>query len=261
MDDTPYSADRSLYGKLRRRMARMVTTKPARLMGLRRPLLTISFDDAPTSAATTGAQVLARHGIHGTYFISAGLMGRDSHLGRYASADEVRALNGAGHEIACHTWSHIDCGRASLRDITDDLDWNQDALKRLGLPGSQTFAYPYGDVSPGAKPLINDRYLAARALHHGLITHGSDLNQAPAVGIEGAHGEQTALSWMDTALRTSDSWLILYTHDVRDEPSDWGCTPEVLDRLVTQAKAMGFEIVTFETGARIAQGMSLAKAA
>ncbi len=260
-DAVPYSADRSLYGKLRRRFARMVTTKPARLHDLKRPLLTISFDDAPVSAAHEGSAILAHHGVRGTYFISAGLSARDSHLGRYTTADDIQALHRAGHEIACHTFSHLDCGRAQARDIAAELQQNQDALKRMGVPSSRTFAYPYGDVSPAAKTLLNDRYLAARALHHGLITARTDLNQAPAVGIEGSCGEQTAFAWMDRAARTPDSWLVLYTHDVRPDASDWGCTPDALDRILTQAADMGFEVVTFETGARMAQGLTPAMAA
>lgn len=257
----PYSADRSLYGKLRRRVARMMTQKPATLSGLRRPLLTLSFDDAPVSAAREGAEILKKHGVHGTYFISTGLSGQDSHLGQYTTPEDIKALHAAGHEIACHTHTHIDCGRAAARDIAQELQRNHDALRLMGLTAPRTFAYPYGDVSPAAKALLHDRYLASRALHHGLITTGTDLNQAPAVGIEGQCGEQTAMTWLDKTAKTRDAWLILYTHDVRENPSDWGCTPAALDRIIDQARTMGFEIVTFEAGARRAQGLPLAKAA
>lgn len=257
----PYSADRSLYGKLRRRIARLVTTRPARLEGLARPLLTISFDDAPVSAAHEGAAILERHGVRGTYFISAGLSGQESHLGRYTEAADIQALATAGHEIACHTLSHLDCGRARGAAITAELDQSRDALTALGLPAPRTFAYPYGDVSPAAKGVLNNRFIASRALHHGLITTGTDLNQAPAVGIEGPDGEQVALGWIDRAAETPGSWLILYTHDVRDEPSSWGCTPEVLERLLTDALSKNFEIVTFEEGARRAHACDSARAA
>ncbi len=245
----PYSADRSLYGKLRRRLARLMATKPARLQGLARPLLTISFDDAPVSAAVEGAAILERHGVRGTYFISAGLCGQESHLGRYTEAADIQRLADAGHEIACHTLTHLDCGRAGDKAITAELDQNRDALVRLGVPAPRTFAYPYGDVSPAAKAVLTDRFVASRALHHGLITTGTDMNQAPAVGIEGADGEQVARTWLERAAATTDSWLILYSHDVRETPSNWGCTPQVLERLVVEAIGLGFDIVTFERGA------------
>lgn len=253
-ETTPYSADRSLIGKLRRRLARAMTRKPAHL-DLTRPLLTMSFDDAPTSAAHAGADILARHGVHGTYFISAGLMGKDSHLGHYTRVDEVKALYAAGHEIADHTFSHLDCGRAGGAAIAGNIEQNLRVLKHMGIPAPRTFAYPYGDVSPQAKALLDDRYLAARALHHGLIETGTDLNQAPAVGIEGRDGEKTALMWLDRAVKAR-AWLVLYTHDVRDAPSDWGCTPDVLERLLIKGLDMGFEVVTFEDGAKRAQPAS-----
>ena len=257
----PYSADRSLYGKLRRRLARLVTTKPARLEGLVRPLLTISFDDAPVSAAREGAGILERHGVRGTYFISTGLSGQESHLGRYTEAADIQALAKAGHEIACHTLTHLDCGRAKAPAIAAELDANREALRKLGLPAPRTFAYPYGDVSPAAKSVLNSRFIASRALHHGLVTTGADLNQAPAVGIEGKEGEGVARQWLERAADTPASWLILYTHDVRQTPSGWGCTPDVLERLVRDALANGFEIVTFEDGARRASGAESAPSA
>ena len=250
MQDTPYSADRSLYGKLRRRVARMVTTKPAHL-DLMRPMLTISFDDAPVSAAEAGAAILEKHGVRGTYFISSGLAGQDSHLGAYTSREDVARLAAAGHEIACHTFSHLDCGKARAADIASELNANRQALAALGVTPT-TFAYPYGDVSPWAKSLINDRFVAGRALHHGLITSGTDLNQAPGVGIEGPDGYRIARAWMDRAAAVN-AWVVLYTHDVRDNPSDWGCTPLVLERLVMRALESGFDIITFEQGARRAQ--------
>ena len=256
--ETPYSADRSLYGKLRRRVARLVTTKPAHL-ALERPLLTVSFDDAPVSAAEAGAAILERHGARGTYFISSGLAGQDSHLGRYTARDDVARLAAAGHEVACHTFSHLDCGKAKAGDIAAELDANLEALRAVGVEPA-TFAYPYGDVSPWGKALVNDRFIAGRALHHGLITTGTDLNQAPGVGIEGAGGYTVARAWMDRAAAVN-AWLVLYTHDVRDNPSDWGCTPLVLDRLIARATELGFEIVTFGQGARRAQGLEIAKAA
>ena len=258
--DTPYAADRSLYGKLRRRFARLVHTRPAILDGLRRPMITFSFDDAPQSAADKGAAILEKYGARGTYFISSGLNATDSHLGTFASDAVVQHLAERGHEIACHTYSHFDCGKGAGGDIEAELEQNRLAFRALGLPDAQTFAYPYGDVSPQAKALLSERFIAARALHHGMVVSGTDLNQTPAVGVEGQCGELTAQSWMDSAHKAK-AWLVLYTHDVREQPSDWGCTPQVLERLVKRAVDMRFEIVTFAEGARRASGQTAAQAA
>ena len=115
-------------------------------------------------------------------------------------------------------------------------------------------------MSPQAKALLSERFIAARALHHGMVVSGTDLNQTPAVGVEGQCGELTAQSWMDSAHKAK-AWLVLYTHDVREQPSDWGCAPQTLERLVKRAVDMRFEIVTFAEGASRASGLTAAQAA
>lgn len=246
-----YSADRSLKGKLRRRIARLRHRKPAQVR-LTRPMLTISFDDAPHSAATMGAAILEARGLRGTYFVATGLAEQDSRFGAYASNADTMRLLAAGHEIACHTYSHLDCGKADTPTILADVDRNAAALQALGVTPT-TFAYPYGDVSPWAKAVIGGRFGLLRALHHGVIETGTDLNQAPAVGIEGPDGEVIARRWLHTAAAKT-AWLILYTHDVVDAPSPFGCTPWALERLVDEALSMGFDIVTAAEGARRVAG-------
>ncbi|MEI7932055.1 MAG: polysaccharide deacetylase family protein [Alphaproteobacteria bacterium] len=242
-----YSADRSLKGKLRRRYARLVNRKPARLT-LDRPMVTFGFDDPPATAAREGAAILEARGLRGTYFVAAGLAGQDSAFGLYATDDDTRRLQAAGHEIACHTFSHLDCGKADGATIAADVARNTEMLRAMGVEAS-TFAYPYGDVSPVAKRMLEAQFSLLRALHHGLVETGTDLNQAPAVGIEGEDGEALAGRWLDEAAERK-AWLILFTHDVQENPSPFGCTPEALARLADKALALGFEVVTAAEGAR-----------
>lgn len=248
MSEAVYSADRSLKGKLRRRLARALVRRPATVV-LDRPMVSFSFDDAPVSATTTGARILEERGWRGTYFVAAGLAGKDGPMGSYGANDDIERLHRTGHEIACHTFSHLDCGKADGGAVAADVDRNQAALTALHVPTSATFAYPYGDVSPAAKRVLDGRYAVLRALHHGVITTGTDLNQAPAIGIEGEDGEAVASRWLDEAARRN-AWLVLFTHDVRDNPSPFGCTPQVLERLADKTRDMGFDVVTLAEGAR-----------
>jgi peptidoglycan/xylan/chitin deacetylase (PgdA/CDA1 family) len=249
MDEFPaYSADRSLKGKLRRRLVRLAARRPARL-SLERPMVSVSFDDPPATAAHAGARALEDRGLRGTYYVSAGLAGRQGPMGRYATREETMALHAAGHEIACHTFSHLDCGAAPRNAVEADVARNHQALADWGAGEPANFAYPYGDVSHGAKAALGPRYRVLRALNHGLIEAGTDLNQAPAVGVEGADGERTARAWLERAIRRR-AWLILYSHDVSDQPTEWGCTPGALARLIDRALEAGCEVVTVAEGAR-----------
>ena len=243
-----YSADRSLKGKLRRRLALLSHRRPVR-MALERPMITFSFDDAPATAADAGAKTLELRGIRGTWYFSAGLAGQTGPMGVYATAQDAKRLAEAGHEIACHTFSHLDCGQADARAIVDDVDRNAEVLKAWGASPAKSFAYPYGDVSTAAKTVLGGRYRTLRTVQAGLVENGSDANQLPSVGIEGQDGEATALRWLDKAADRK-AWLILYTHDVAPAPSPWGCTPEALGHLADAAKARGFEIVTAAEGAK-----------
>ncbi len=246
-DNPVYSADRSLYGKLRRRVARLMYRRPVRGCTLEAPMLSFAFDDAPRSAALTGAQLLEDAGARGTYYINAGLFGQDGPMGPYTLAEDVQKLAEAGHEIGCHTFSHLDCGKAPGQAIRADIEANATALSALGVPPMSTFAYPYGDVSPQAKQALDGRFALLRGLHHGVIQTGSDLNQAPAVGIEGPKGEEIARFYLER-VKTEGGWLILYSHDVQNKPSEWGCTPEALRRLIDAAGPC--QIVTVAEGAR-----------
>lgn len=243
-----YQPDRSLKGKLRRRLVRLAHRRPL-AVAPERPMVSFAFDDAPLTAARAGAAVLEARGARGSYFVSAGLAGSEAPMGVCAEAADYRALAEAGHEIACHTFSHLDCGKAPGTAAASDVARNAEALSAWGLPAPTTFAYPYGDVGFGPKAALGARFALLRALHPGVIGMGCDLNQAPAVGVEGETGEATARRWLAEA-RARRAWVILFTHDVRPDPSPWGCTPQALERLVDEALAGGVEVVTVAEGAR-----------
>jgi peptidoglycan/xylan/chitin deacetylase (PgdA/CDA1 family) len=198
---------------------------------------------------TVGAKLLEARGLRGTFYVSAGLAGLPSRMGRYATREELTAAAAAGHELACHTFSHLDCGAIEPAVLAADLDRSAAALQGWGAGPASTFAYPYGDVSPIAKRAAAARFALSRAIHPGLIETGTDLNQAPAVGIEGPAGAIYGRRWLEWAVARR-AWLIFYTHDVRDEPTDMGCTPGALRELIDRARALGCDIVTVAEGAR-----------
>ena len=251
MDAQPYRADPSLKGKLRRRVVRLrhrrvATVRPGR------PMVSFSFDDAPVSAFTTGADILEHHGARGTYFVCAGTAGGRGPVGPLGDRSDMLRVQAAGHEIACHTHSHLDCGKADASTAARDLDRNAAVLGEWGVAPVQTFAYPFGEVGSRAKGVLASRFALSRALHPGVVEAGTDLAQAPAVGIEGEDGEAKARRWIDEALRRR-GWLILFTHGVEQGLPPYGCTVNAFARLVDHAVRQGLEVVTVAEGARRAR--------
>ena len=238
----------TLAGKLRREMSRLSHRRPA-ASAPPRPMVSFTFDDVPLSAATAGAAVLEARGVRGVFYVCAGLAGGPGPMGEMAPHDRIRALAERGHEVACHTFSHPDLGVLDARSLDAELSRNLRALKGWGLPAPTTFAYPYGEVSPAAKQRVAGRFALARSVRKGVLRRGSDLAQAPAVGLVGPQADGAARRWLDRA-RRANAWIIFYTHDVRADASDWGTTPEALARSVDAALAAGFEVVTVAEGAR-----------
>jgi peptidoglycan/xylan/chitin deacetylase (PgdA/CDA1 family) len=242
-----YHADSSWRAKVRRRAVRLANRRPARAPGS--PMISFTFDDVPKSATEAGAAILEQRGLKGVFYVAAALAGSIGPDGAIADVGALQRLAASGHEVGCHTYSHLDCGQASACDAVEDVARNADTLVGWGLPRPSTFAYPFSDVAYATKRALAARFTLLRALHPGLIERGSDLNQSPAIGVWGSDGEALALRWMQRAARRK-AWLVLCTHDVADEPSSWGCTPASLARLADAAISAGFVVVTVEEGAR-----------
>jgi peptidoglycan/xylan/chitin deacetylase (PgdA/CDA1 family) len=211
-------------------------------------MISFTFDDI-TLEAMTGAEILKAHGVHGTFYVAAGLAERRDSLGPYAGGAQVKHLIEAGHEVGCHTYSHLDCGQADRAAIAADLDRNRRTLLAWGAPTPATFAYPFGDVSLSAKMEAAQRFRLARAVHPGLVRGGVDLNQAPAVSIDGPDGEGWGAHWLERA-RAQSGWLILISHGMRPAMSEFTTAPLAFKTLVQAALAQGIEVVIVAEGAR-----------
>ena len=213
-------------------------------------MISFTFDDAPQTAAKSGAAILEHHGARGTYLVCAAMTGQEFTTGLLASDMELIDLHRRGHEIGCHTFDHIDCGQMDQARIEQSLSSNSNALSRLGLPSPTTFAYPYGDVSPASKRAVSSHFYLARGLHPGLIGKGTDLLQAPALGLEGEASHSTARKWMARAIREA-GWLILFTHNVSDEPGEFDISCKGFEAVVKEAAAHHFKFVTLSEGAKL----------
>ena len=41
-----------------------------------------------------------------------------------------------------------------------------------------------------------------------------------------------------------NSWTTIFTHDIRENPSKWGCTPSEIDAVIAAVKDSGAEVLT-----------------
>ena len=89
------------------------------------PIVSFTFDDAPPSAATTGAEILEEFDVRGTYYLSGGWLGRFGDIQPLMTADQARGLALRRHEIGCHTFNHTDVCGQDWSMLQADLDENR----------------------------------------------------------------------------------------------------------------------------------------
>jgi peptidoglycan/xylan/chitin deacetylase (PgdA/CDA1 family) len=221
---------------------------PMKLARLRhdRPIASFSFDDFPKSAWTVGGPILERHAALATYYAVGGFAGRTvEDVEQYDEAD-LRAVHAAGHEIGCHTYSHERGPGVSSDELKGDVARN--AAYLAGVLGAdyapETFAYPYGEVSPRTKALFAKAFPLSRGIRAGVNGSLSDLSQLRAVPLEARSWTAADIERWVAAAKASNGWLVFFSHDVAEAPSPYGCTPAMLDHALTCVRDAGFDILT-----------------
>ncbi len=246
--NAPYAPPRGPAARVDRWRARLFERAEARV---RRDVAVVSvtFDDFPRSAGYAGAEILEAAGARGTYYVSAGLAGSRNHLGALFDPQDLIRLHDAGHEIACHTAGHHDLAAAADDDVLRSVAENAATLAAYGVKtAASNFAYPYGEASPAAKRVLSQRFDTLRGVRPGVNRGQVDRALLRAVEINSESVESVIAHVADAAAR--GGWLILYTHDVRESPSRWGCRPGELTQVVRSVVDRGLEIATVADAAR-----------
>jgi peptidoglycan/xylan/chitin deacetylase (PgdA/CDA1 family) len=224
----------SIASRLIRELGGLLATRPAKVTW---PggVVSFTFDDFPRSAWLDGAPVLERHSARGTYYAAMGFANGGNHLGAMFENGDLRAAHARGHEIACHTFSHRDCMRAPRAEIVAEIERNGAALAELLGSAPANFAYPFGGVSQGAKQAVQRRFASCRGTGRGINRGTVDLADLRANSLYDRDFDCDGLRRLIDEARATGGWLVFFTHDVCDAPSDFGCTPAQLDRIAAYA--------------------------
>jgi peptidoglycan/xylan/chitin deacetylase (PgdA/CDA1 family) len=241
--------------KLTSLAARTLKTRPARLGGLR-PVASITFDDFPKNAWTLGGPVMATHGVRGTYYTAGGFCGRTENGTVFYDAGDLEALVAAGHEIGCHSFSHQPTPELSSEALKADAARNREFLKPF-LKGAVpvSYAFPFGRVSRRTKRVHAPRYETLRGVHPGINVGRVDLAQLNTVSLETRCWDEQAIEAAIQRVLHDHGWLIFYTHDVSDAPSEYGSTPAMLDWALSRVAAARIEVLPVREALPVALGL------
>lgn len=242
------------FGKVSRFLARKIVSKSLPLNNAR-PLVSFSFDDVPESACTTGAALLEEHRTRGTYYVSAGGCGAAGYCGRLASADILKALAARGHDIGCHTYSHVAVARVGRQKLTAELSRNGAFLRNVGnVRAPYNFAYPYGEYSLGTKLYLQDRFNSCRSLQPGVNAGSADLGALKSWELQNATIDRRGLAAIIAETVRVNGWLIFACHDVAAEPSRFGVTPDLFAVALKTARDAGCQLANVRDALLILRG-------
>jgi|SRR5579863_1665331 len=209
------------------------------------PIVTFSFDDFPRSALTSGTEIVERFGGRATFYVAMGLMNTTNALGEQFRAADLHSLVERGHEMASHTFSHLSARKTSLKDFLADVGYCERVIREdIAASPSGNFAYPYGEVTLAAKKCLGARMRSCRGTCGGLNGPDVDLNLLRANRLYGGIDQSEAAKRLIIENTGRKSWLIFYSHDVASSPSPFGCSPRLLEEVVSFAAGSGAKLMT-----------------
>jgi len=127
----------------------------------------------------------------------------------------------------CETENHL--GRhMSLSDI-----------KNVHDRGHEIAGHTFSHVS--SNDVTTENYLAESS---------QDANLLNATRVYSGKDLKTAIKAISQA-KSEPYWLHLFTHDVRENPSIYGCTPNEFQSVVAAVKATGLPVLTVDTAYRM----------
>jgi peptidoglycan/xylan/chitin deacetylase (PgdA/CDA1 family) len=233
-----------LFNSILRNAARYHRSKPFAMRN-GAPLVSFTFDDVPDSACTNGAAVLEGFGIRGTFYVASGICGIVDTNWRVIARDQVRALHDRGHELGCHTYSHVGVDKLGARALDEECQRNLETLRTIcGDVAVTNFCYPFGRASLPRKLQLEARFDSCRGIYEGVNVGTVDLGLLKVVELYDRTLTAAKLERVIGEARERNGWLIFYTHDVADPPSWIGCSTQLLRATVEAVQAAQMPCLT-----------------
>lgn len=207
-------------------------------------VVSFSFDDAPQSACQTGAAVLEKHSSLGTWYVAGGLTDQMDQGHMSHSVQDLQALHAKGHQVGCHTYSHVPCSRLRTDELHNEFQRNDDFLRDCGISQRPLhFSFPLGAYDLNSKAVAGKHFASCRITGGGVQLGFADLNALKSERLYTRDIQLDKLAQLVRRTAEHKGWLIFYSHDVAAEPSTWGCTPDLLDRAVQLALDAGCKVL------------------
>jgi peptidoglycan/xylan/chitin deacetylase (PgdA/CDA1 family) len=229
--------NRRLHKELAKRYDRQLATG-----SIQGPVVSFTFDDFPRSALTVAGNILEASGCRGTYYVSMGLMGSTTVVGQLFHRSDLDRLLGNGHELGCHTLDHASCLQLARHEYVAQCARNRQLAAELLGTALRNFSFPYGDVDFRVKRELGASYDTCRSIESGINRDPVDCGYLRANALYSAVPLRAIEKMVEDTVQYQ-SWLVLYTHDVCDQPSAYGCTPGYFEHVLRYVLRSGARVL------------------
>lgn len=183
----------------------------------------ITFDDGPYTWNTDIVNTLAQYAAKGTFFVNG-----DNYECIYSTENEQRLKTAfaAGHQIASHTWHHLDWTTLSKDKLLTEMTMTDTALVKILGVKPAFVRPPYGSYNAASQQV-------AGANGQGIVIW--DFDSGDSVG---ASAKQSETDYQNLAAKKPASILTL-NHETYNSTAH-----EVLPFALNALKAQGYSFVT-----------------
>lgn len=130
--------------------------KDVERLPIEKKLIALTFDGGGNAHGTERIlEILASNGIRSTFFLT----------GRFVELfpDQVKAIIGAGHEIANHTMTHARTKELDQAGFLLELSGMENVARTLSISVAPFFRFPYGEYKKEDIGLVNEKgYVSVR---------------------------------------------------------------------------------------------------
>lgn len=183
-------------------------TKPGPLRW-NQPMVSITFDDGWQSVYDRALPLLKKHNFVSTHYINASSIETPN----FMTAAELQQLHQAGHEIAAHSYEHVDLTSIGTGRLDDQLRKSEDGLAAAGL-ATDDLAPPYGRMDAQVQWYAGKYFNVVRGTDDGINTRQNlDPEDLKVLYVTDETTPETLKEALAETAR-SNGWLIMVYHQI-----------------------------------------------
>ena len=233
-----------------------------------RTIVSLTFDDGLTQSPVR--DILRNHGMKGTFYVNANLIGSG---GGYLTKAELDALYADGNEIAGHTTNHVNLATLSDAAQRTAICGDLQTLNTWYPNQIRSFAYPFASTGPNTQSIVAagcpgvGTYSSARSVG-GIVSGNQCTGCATAESIPPGNPyyintpesilSTTTLDQIKALVTQAEStgggWVPLVFHSVCNGCSTYSVTAATLDAFLTWLQARESNLTYVRTVHQVMSG-------